>query len=238
MKALVVLSGGLDSGVALAEAIEQHGASEVQAVSFEYGQKHTQELFSAKDLTTYYSIDWEMIQLPKIFDGSGSVLIMENNLDMPESSYEEIAESDGISPTYVPFRNANFLSMATAYGMTVTDEEFEVWAGMHSEDAHNWAYPDCTPEFLGAMSNAMFIGSYMKVRLVTPHQWRTKAEIVRRGMELGAPMYLTYSCYNGEPLSCGTCPTCIGRIQAFARNGITDSAPYMIDIDWEKVDLG
>ena len=233
MKSLVVLSGGLDSTVALAEAIDQvDGRSDqVGAVTFTYGQKHDKEIIAAAMVADHYELAFhKIIGLPEIFAGSGSVLIAENELEMPSASYEEIDETEGISPTYVPFRNANFLSMATT--LALVHDADEVWAGMHAEDAHNWAYPDCTPEFLGAMANAIYVGSYMAVRLVTPHMWRTKAEVTRVGFALDVPFFLTWSCYNGEERACGTCPTCIGRINAFREIGERDAISYQIEIDW------
>jgi 7-cyano-7-deazaguanine synthase len=233
MSAIVVLSGGLDSTVALAEALERNDwdSDLVGAVTFRYGQKHEKEIEAAEVLRRYYLLAYHhVIDLPLIFGGSGSVLIKENELEMPRASYQDIDESSGVSPTYVPFRNANFLSLATT--IALVNDASEVWAGMHAEDAHNWAYPDCTPEFLGAMANAMYVGSYHAVRLVTPHMWRTKAEVVARGIELEVPLRLTWSCYNGGEYHCGTCPTCIGRIHAFRKLGQVDSVSYAITIDW------
>jgi len=165
-----------------------------------------------------------------IFGGTGSTIIADNKLNQPEMSYEDIEDSYGVSPTYVPFRNANFLSIASTHALV--HGASEVWAGMHAEDAHNWAYPDCTPEFLGAMSAAIYVGSYHQVRLITPHQWRTKADVVRRGYELDVPFEHTWSCYAGGVKHCGTCPTCVGRINAFRAIEREDPVPYEIDIDW------
>jgi len=233
MQSVVVLSGGLDSTVALAEAIEQaNGDPEmVGAVTFSYGQKHTKEIIAAQEVAEYYGLGFhEIMELPKIFSGSGSVLIEENDLDMPQASYEELEESYGVSPTYVPYRNGNFLSMATS--VALTHDAAEVWAGMHAEDAHNWAYPDCTPEFIGAMANAIYVGSYHQIRLITPHQWRSKSDVVNVGLRLHVPFRLTWSCYDGRDIHCGTCPTCVGRIRAFIDNGAIDPVPYEIDVDW------
>ncbi len=234
MKALVVLSGGLDSTVALAEAMEASDSNpeEIGAVTFTYGQKHTKEVEAAKQIANTYGIALHrVIDLPPIFGGTESVLVAENKLEMPRASYEDMEDSDvGVSPTYVPYRNGNFLSMATT--VALVEGAGEVWAGMHAEDAHNWAYPDCTPEFLGAMAGAIYVGSYHKVRLITPHMWRTKAEVVAKGIELGVPFGLTWSCYDGEEIACGTCPTCAGRIQAFIHNDCVDYIKYQIDIDW------
>lgn len=101
-----------------------------------------------------------------------------------------------------------------------------IYFGAHSEDAANWAYPDCTPEFIGAMANAIYIGSYMAIRLHTPIQWLMKHEIVTLGSSLGVDFRNTWSCYKGEELHCGTCPTCRSRINAFAVARISDPTDY------------
>jgi len=101
-----------------------------------------------------------------------------------------------------------------------------IYFGAHSEDAANWAYPDCTPEFIGAMANAIYIGSYMAIRLHTPIQWLMKHEIVSLGDSLGVPFETTWSCYKGGEYQCGTCPTCRSRKQAFELAGVTDPTQY------------
>ena len=232
MKALVLLSGGLDSTVALAEAYAMHKGS-VGAVSFLYGQKHTTEINAAAAIVDYYGIWHKTIEMPEVFAGSGSVIIAENKEEIPQASYEELADEFGVSPTYVPYRNANFLSMATS--VALVEGADEVWAGMHAEDAHNWAYPDCTPEFLGAMAGAIYVGTYQQVRLTVPHMNRTKAEVIQKGLDLKAPLELTWSCYEGRNQACGVCATCVGRIQAFARVGEKDPISYEIVIDWDTV---
>lgn len=226
--AVVLLSGGLDSATCLAIAAERH--MRLYAVSFVYGQKHEEEVNHAADLAEMYNAVHRIIPLPRIFTGTESVLIAENALPMPKMSYEDINASEGVSPTYVPFRNANLLSMATAYAMTV--DASWLYAGMHGEDALNWAYPDCTPEFLGAMANAIYVGTYHKVRLVTPLMHMMKSDVVRLGLELDVPFDLTMSCYEGIEPACGVCPTCVGRIQAFMQNLVVDPIEYAIEIDW------
>lgn len=228
--ALVVLSGGLDSTVCLAIAAEDH--PDLHAVSFYYGQKHSEEVNHAAEIARVYGASHRIIGLPQIFEGTGSTLISNNEIDNPRGSYEDVQDIEGeaVSPTYVPYRNGNLLSMATAYALTVGADT--LYAGMHAEDAAHWAYPDCTPEFLGAMANAIYIGSYRKVRLVTPLQWLSKADVVRLGSELDAPFSLTLSCYDGSVPACGTCPTCVGRINAFRSNGLVDPIEYAIEIVW------
>lgn len=101
-----------------------------------------------------------------------------------------------------------------------------IYFGAHAEDAFNWAYPDCTPEFIGAMSNAIYTGSYYAIRLHTPIMWSSKAEVVSLGDDLGVPWENTWSCYKGEEHHCGTCPTCRARKEAFHLAGVADPTIY------------
>lgn len=101
-----------------------------------------------------------------------------------------------------------------------------VYFGAHSEDAHNWAYPDCTPEFIGAMANAIHVGSYYSIRLHTPLEWLSKQGVVELGSRLGVRFQDTWSCYKGESLHCGVCPTCRSRKQAFIAARISDLTEY------------
>ncbi len=218
-KALVVFSGGLDSTTALALALRDH--EDVSTVSFNYGQMHMTELEQASQVATYhYGVEHSII---KVTLGQGGVLM---NLDapMPQLTYEELAKQEGPSPTYVPYRNGTFLSLATSLALEICADI--IYCGMHAEDAHNWAYPDCTPEFIGAMQNAIYIGTYHKVRLVAPFTYMSKAQIVNLGWELEVPFELTHSCYEGRRPACGTSPTCIGRLEAFKTSGLIDPLEY------------
>lgn len=231
MKAVALLSGGLDSTTALAKSLED-GFNEIYAVSCFYGSKHnTRELQSARTIIDWYNSRFGLgvrifpveISLPDVFSGGGSALMGEIN--MPHLTYQEIAEEVGPSPTVVPFRNANLISVATTVAITHGAEA--VYVGMHAEDARNWAYPDCTPEFLGAMANAVWVGSYHQVRLVFPLIWLLKSEVVELGTRLKAPLHLTYSCYEGGLKHCGLCPTCVERKEAFAVAGVPDPTAYL-----------
>ncbi len=224
-KAIVLLSGGLDSTTCAAIACKEFGPENVIALSIGYGQKHIKELECAKDVVVKMNISKHVIKtLPPIFEGGKSTLIKSNNIANPTTTYEESIKSFGVCPTYVPFRNGNLLSVATA--LAVIEEAEMVYFGAHANDARNWAYPDCTPEFNGAMANAIYVGTYMKVRLQTPLQFMTKADVVRKGLSLNAPYELTTSCYNGEKVACGKCGTCIDRIHAFEEAGSPDPVLY------------
>ena len=149
-------------------------------------------------------------------------MLTERSAEIPDISYDDI---EGVSPTYVHFRNGQLISAITAYASA--DKEAEViYFGAHSEDAANWAYPDCTPEFIGAMANAVFIGTYKQLRLIAPLTYLDKAGVVRLGTELGVPFANTWSCYKGEAEHCGICPTCRSRREAFIKADIEDPTIY------------
>lgn len=222
MNALVLLSGGIDSTVCASLACEAYGPGETAGLTILYGQKHAREAGAASLVAERLGLaSHEFIELPaEVFAGGGSTLI-ERELDIPDGPYPG---DQGPVSTYVPFRNGALISIATAVAMRTGVEA--LYFGAHAEDATRWAYPDCTPEFLGAMKNAVWTGTYHKVRLVTPLEWMTKRDIVRRGIDLGAPFELTWSCYRGGEEACGVCATCLSRLEAFAANGAVDPIRY------------
>jgi len=218
-KAYVLLSGGVDSSTCLAIACHEWGGR-VAGVSVLYGQRHTREVEAAKRIAAAYECQFITKDITGFIQEGG---ITDASLKIPPVSYDDLPE--GVSPTFVPFRNATLLSLIT--GMASVDDEAEaVYFGAHAEDAENWAYPDCTPEFIGGMSNAIYIGTYRKIRLYTPLMFMRKSEIVRIGTKLGVPWNLTWSCYEGGVHHCGVCPTCRARNAAFKDAGVTDPTVY------------
>lgn len=217
-KAVVLLSGGLDSSTVLAMCRRLYDSDDICAMAFDYGQKHAVEEKAARMVAAFYGVSFFVsdIHLPK-----GDSVLMHHEAEMPMVSYDEI---EGVSPTYVPFRNGTMLSHATAFALDWGAET--VWAGMHAEDAQGWAYPDCSAEFIGAMQNAIYVGTYHKVRLLAPFTYSTKSDIVAQGIRLGVPYHLTHSCYEGELIACGRCPTCQSRLQAFKLNCLEDPIQY------------
>lgn len=211
----------------------------VEAVSIYYGQRHKKEMDYARKTCEAFGIKHTILDVGSLLRGDTVMLTDDSRgkVDVPDISYDQIK---GVSPTYVPFRNGLMLSALTAHAQkwvneqnmsynSVADDEKPmagIYFGAHSEDAHNWAYPDCTPEFIGAMANAIFIGSYMQIRLHTPIQWDTKAGVVQKGTALGVNYANTWSCYKGDELHCGTCPTCLSRKEAFRAAGISDPTEY------------
>ncbi len=218
-KAYVLLSGGVDSSTALAIANEDWDGS-VKAVAVNYGQRHTKELNCAVEVANHFQNEFIVRDIQGIISTGG---LTDADLDIPPVSYADLPY--GVSPTYVPFRNGTMLSLIA--GMAATDDEGKaVYIGVHAEDAQNWAYPDCTPEFMGGMANAIYVGTYHKIQLYTPLIWMKKHEIVSAGTKLGVPWHKTWSCYEGGELHCGVCPTCRARQDAFIFARITDPTEY------------
>lgn len=217
-EAVVLLSGGVDSTTALYLAKTRH--TEVMAVSINYGQHHQVELDRAWQMTRAAGVNHRIVDLgwsphSALTDGT------EGSSEVPDQTYDEIK---GQSPSYVPFRNGTMLSVAAA--VAVEHGCDSLYIGAHAEDAANWAYADCTPAFIGAMSAAILIGTYNQVMLRAPFLESTKEAIITVGMEHGVPYHLTYSCYRGYDLHCGACPTCHARHAAFVQAGYRDPTVY------------
>lgn len=220
LKALVLLSGGVDSSTCLALAKEKY--SEVLALSMFYGQKHNKELESAKKIAKYYNVEFLQMDLAKIFAHSNCSLLQNSTENIPETSYcEQLADSkEGVVSTYVPFRNGLFLSAATSIALEYNCDV--IYYGPHADDAAVNAYPDCSKEFNESMAKAIYLGSGKKIRLLAPFVDKTKKDIVKEGLRLQVPYELTWSCYAGKENPCHKCATCLDREAAFIANGIID----------------
>lgn len=220
-KAVALLSGGMDSATVLGLAVRRH--DEVVAVSFDYGSKHRDaELESAEQIARYYGVERRLITLPKI---GGSALTDE---DRPLPTHRQLYEMSGVAPSYVPARNAILLALAAS----VADQigAHVIYYGAHRED--HVGYPDCRPSFVQAMSLALAEGTKHGVRVEAPFINKEKADIVKEAFNLGVPLHLTHSCYQGKKPACGVCDTCVIRIDAFKKAGRKDPIPYAIEIDW------
>ncbi len=225
MKALVLSSGGVDSTTALALAISRFGKENVIALSVSYGQKHDKEIEAAKAVAAYYGVEQIFLDLSKIFEYSNCSLLKQSTEEIPEESYvEQIKETKGEKPvsTYVPFRNGLFLS--TAASIALSRDCSVIYYGAHADDSAGFAYPDCSPVFNKAMSDAIYEGSGHQLKIEAPFIGINKAGVVKMGLELNVPYELTWSCYEGGDVPCGKCGTCIDRAAAFAANGVVDPA--------------
>lgn len=218
MKAIVALSGGMDSCTVLAEAIYQHGKDQVEAVGFTYGSKHNSiENRQARLVAEDMGVPFILIDI------STAMAQFESNLlktggPVPEGHYHE----SNMSETVVPGRNLIFISVLT--GLAWSKGASEIWLGLHQGDHH--IYADCRPVFFNAMNAAVIAGSDERVRLVAPYLYGDKSSIIKRGLELGVKYGMTRTCYNDGEIACGKCGACGERLEAFAANEIEDPLPY------------
>ncbi len=224
MKAMVLFSGGVDSTTCLGLAIEKYGKENVIALSISYGQKHTKEIEAADAVARHYGVERISLDLSTIFQFSDCSLLKGSNQEIPHEAYsEQLKKTDGKPvSTYVPFRNGLFLSSAAS--IALSRECSVIYYGAHSDDAAGNAYPDCSSVFNNAMNTAIYEGSGRQLKIEAPFVGMTKAEVVKKGLELGVPYELTWSCYEGGEKPCGKCGTCIDRAKAFELNGIKDPA--------------
>ncbi|MBV9933156.1 MAG: 7-cyano-7-deazaguanine synthase QueC [Actinobacteria bacterium] len=216
--ALVVLSGGLDSTVCL--GLARRDADRVDAVTFDYGQRHRVELDHAAAVAAHYGV--EHLVVPIDLTGWGGSALTDASIDVPEPT----AGGDASIPvTYVPARNLIFLSLAM--GIAEARDLDAVYLGVNALDYSG--YPDCRPEFVQSFAATAALalkrgveGNPVEVR--TPLVDLGKADIVRLGLSLDAPLRLTWSCYRGAHLPCGRCDSCALRAKGFAEAGVPDPA--------------
>lgn len=224
MKAMVLLSGGIDSTTCLGIAVDKYGKENVIALSVFYGQKHDKEIKASQDVAKYYGVEHLYLDLEKIFQYSDCSLLTHSDKDIPKEAYsEQIKKTDGTPvSTYVPFRNGMFLSSAASIALSKDCDV--IYYGAHSDDAAGCAYPDCSDEFNKAINEAIYLGSGKQLKVAAPFINKTKAEVVKIGIDLKVPYEYTWSCYEGEDKPCGKCGTCIDRAEAFRLNGVKDPA--------------
>ncbi len=225
-KAMVLLSGGIDSTTCLAMAIKAYGRENVTALSVFYGQKHKKELKAVDKILNYYKVSGETIDLSSVFLNSDCALLAHSHRDIPEESYEKQIRKTKGEPvaTYVPFRNGLFLSVAA--GMALSRGCQVLYYGAHRDDAAGNAYPDCSRDFYEAMNRAVIEGSGHGLEILAPFIDCNKTQIVKEGLKMGVPYQYTWSCYEGKDVPCGKCGTCLDRQKAFLENGVTDPALF------------
>lgn len=222
-KAVLLLSGGLDSATALAIAKAQ--GFDVYALSFSYGQKHQHELLAAHAIAGKYGISQHRIITLDLGAFGGSALT-ETALAVPKDrSLKHIADG-GIPITYVPARNTIFLSFALAWAEVL--KAYDIFIGVNALDYSG--YPDCRPEFIKAfedmanLATAYGLSSKRRIQIHTPLLYMTKAEIIGQGLKLGVDYSLTMSCYDPDASgrACGRCDACQLRRKGFAEAGLAD----------------
>ena len=220
-KAIVLVSGGLDS--ATVAAIARDEGYEVYALSFDYGQRHRLELDAARAVVAAQGIRHHAVSVIDLRVFGGSALTS----DIAVPKHDNVAEiGGGIPITYVPARNTIFLSFALAYAEVVGAND--VFIGVNALDYSG--YPDCRPEYFEAFNRLIELGTRPETHLAiyTPLIHLDKGGIVRLGLELGAPFELTWSCYQDEIHACGRCSSCRLRLKGFAAAGVPDPISYRL----------
>ena len=227
-KAIVLLSGGMDSCVCTAIARERHGERNVALLHAGYGQRTQQrERRAFEEIADYYGVEDRLVVQLNHFRAIGGSALTDQLIAIPENRLREPAAATGeaeIPVTYVPFRNAHFLSVAVSWAEA--RGAGAIYIGAVAEDSSG--YPDCRPEYYRAFQELIRVGTRpeTQIEIITPVIGMKKSEIIRHGMELRAPLQLTWSCYQGEEAACGTCDSCLLRLRAFAESGVEDPIVY------------
>lgn len=220
-KAVVLLSGGLDSTVCMAVAKAE--GYQLFPISFNYHQRHSRELNCARQVAEFYKVTNHLV-IETNMDAIGGSALTDNTVEVPHGDVLR----DDIPVTYVPARNLIFLSYALGYA-EVTGAE-RIFIGVNSLDYSG--YPDCRPEFINLFqgvadySTKAAVQDERSIKVETPLIHLSKKEIVELGTKLGAPLKFTTSCYKGGEAACGECDSCLLRLKGFEEAGVTDPILY------------
>src|SRR5580698_9616912 len=225
-KGVVLLSGGMDSCVVTAIANVTH---RLALIHTSYGQRtERRERRSFDEIADFYDVRERLAIRLDSFAQIGGSALTDQRIEVPESG-EALEPHAAIPVTYVPFRNAHFLSAAVSWAEVIGATA--IFIGAVAEDSSG--YPDCRPEYYRAFAELIKQGTRPEthIEIVTPVIAMRKSEIVRRGVELGAPLDKTWSCYQFEDEACGMCDSCRLRLRAFAEAGLPDPIPYRARVD-------
>ena len=230
-QAVVLLSGGMDSCVCAAIAVDTHGSENVALLHAGYGQRTQQRERQAFDaIADFYDIKHRLVVQLDHFRAIGSSALTDATIAVPENqSIRSPADSRDVTPipvTYVPFRNAHFLSVGVSWAEATGAGV--IYIGAVAEDSSG--YPDCRPEYYRAFQELIRVGTRPEtfIEIVTPVISLKKSAIICKGIELRAPLHLTWSCYQNDNLACGVCDSCLLRLRAFAEAGMSDPISYRL----------
>jgi len=224
-KAVVLLSGGMDSCVTAAIGNQTHRIALLHA---SYGQRtERRERRAFEAIADFYGVRERLVVRFDAFAQIGGSALTDEGIAVPESG-EALSPHAGIPVTYVPFRNAHFLSAAVSWAEVIGATA--IYIGAVAEDSSG--YPDCRPEYYRAFQAVIREGTRPEthIEIVTPVIAMRKSEIVRRGVDLGAPLHLTWSCYQADDEACGACDSCRLRLRAFAEAGVRDPIAYRAQV--------
>jgi 7-cyano-7-deazaguanine synthase len=225
-KAVVLVSGGMDSCVCAAIACKQHGAANVALLHASYGQRtESREARAFREIADFYVVTRRLMVRLDHFRAIGGSALTDDRIAVPENELgAPELHGSGIPVTYVPFRNAHFLSVGVSWAEAIGAGA--IYIGAVAEDSSG--YPDCRPEYYRVFQELIRAGTRpeTQIEIVTPVIALKKSEIVRKAVELGAPLHLTWSCYQNEHEACGVCDSCLLRLRAFSDAGVTDRISY------------
>jgi 7-cyano-7-deazaguanine synthase len=218
--AVIALSGGMDSCVSAAIAIDQY---ELAVIHFNYGQRTEQrELQAFNEIANFYKLNKRLVVDFSHLSNIGGSSLTDKNIEVSNADLT----NEEIPSSYVPFRNANILSACTSWAEIL--EARAIFIGAVYEDSSG--YPDCRPEFFKTFEKVIEIGTkpQTNIKIETPVIHFSKAEIVKTGIKLKAPLSLTWSCYQNEDKACGICDSCALRLKGFQAAGVEDPIEYKI----------
>lgn len=215
MKAVIILSGGMDSTTLLYDVINL--GYEVYVLSFDYNQKHKKELDCAKSICEKLNIPHKVVDL-NVLNQLAPSSLTRDDWDVPEGHFED----ESMKQTIVPNRNMVMLSLATSYAISI--DATKIFYGAHAGDHE--IYPDCRKEFIDKMKEVIRICDWKEVEL-SAHYWNiNKGDIIKKGIGLNVPYENTWTCYKGKELACGKCGSCQERLEAFKKVGMEDPIKY------------
>ncbi len=217
--AVCLVSGGMDSCVTA--AIAQKENEEIALLHISYGQRtEKRESKAFEDIADFYTVEKRLAVSIEYLAKIGGSSLTDKNIEVAKANLE----SKEIPTSYVPFRNANMLAVATSWAEVL--QANSIYIGAVEEDSSG--YPDCRPEFYAAFEKTIEIGTKPEtnIKIKTPIIHLSKAEIVRKGIELNAPLDLSWSCYKNSDLACGMCDSCVLRLRGFERAGVIDPIEY------------
>jgi 7-cyano-7-deazaguanine synthase len=221
-KAVVLLSGGMDSCVSAAIARETHDLALLHASYSQRSERRERQAF--EDIADFYGVNQRLVVQVNHFAQIGGSALTDPRIAVPEDRTLGAVHGNAIPSTYVPFRNAHFLAVAVSWAEVIGANS--IYIGAVAEDSSG--YPDCRPEYYRVFQQLVREGTRPEthIEIVTAVIGMRKWEIVKRGIELGAPLDRTWSCYQFEDEACGVCDSCRLRLRAFAEAGVGDPVAY------------
>jgi 7-cyano-7-deazaguanine synthase len=216
----------MDSCVCAATSRERLGAENIALLHASYGQRtESREAKAFGGIADFYAVKQRLMVRLEHFRAIGGSALTDSNIAVPENELDAPGPNGSAIPvTYVPFRNAHFLSVAVSWAEAIGAGA--IYIGAVAEDSSG--YPDCRPEYYKVFQELIRVGTRpeTQIEIVTPVIAMKKSQIIRKGIELGAPLHLTWSCYQNAEEACGVCDSCLLRLRAFEEAGVADPIPY------------